>query len=225
MKLGKFILGAFFALVISSQAATVIASSAPALDGRSQTGDFFVINQGGTLVSSGFVGTGRFTLSDADVAILATAGNLAALAGAFSSDIGTDNFVAGADNQLGFSVPGFYFVNNNNFDPTSYIGSTVYTLIGNGATFASSTQFALIRHPEAIIADPASPALPLQYVLDAATGNILLAGSATTTTVTNPDLQLSNATVNAIRLVNVIPEPSTMLLGAFGALGLLRRRR
>jgi hypothetical protein len=30
---------------------------------------------------------------------------------------------------------------------------------------------------------------------------------------------------NSLVLANAIPEPSTMLLGALGALGLLRRRR
>lgn len=221
MKISTLIASVFTLSFSSLFAANIISSSAPRLDGT--TLDTFILNSSGDRLTSGFAGTGRFTISDIQVTALVGAGDYAALAAAFVPAIGSDNFVSGVNNALGASVAGVYYINAENFDETPLIGTTLYTFIGNSGTLSGSNQFGLVRHPELLVADPAAPGLPLSYTLEIS-DSVVLIGNTTTTNVTDPALGISNATVPALRLV-AIPEPSVALLGAIGALGLLRRRR
>lgn len=91
----------------------------------------------------------------------------------------------------------------------SFNAATIYLLVGNGVDKASSTLFAIVETTSSFPA------------------NVTLADNITINTQTNgfvsQDL-LGSTSTNAITLVTV-PEPSTLLLSAFGVLGLLRRKR
>ncbi len=98
------------------------------------------------------------------------------------------------------------------------LGRALYVFVGNGATLATSTAWALKQvatiqddvTPEVTyLANPKDGAAPVIGSIGTHTGNAGGQGSSTYTT-----LKLA-----------AIPEPSAMLLGAVGALGLLRRRR
>jgi hypothetical protein len=104
---------------------------------------------------------------------------------------------------------------------TTYTGKTIYTVVGNNTTFAASTAFAIF----------ASGAVFPE--VDAG-GN----GSATSSTTTagtvvygllrtiNTQPSGSSTFAQGVQLLSApIPETSTSLLGAIGALALLRRRR
>jgi hypothetical protein len=98
------------------------------------------------------------------------------------------------------------------------IGVTLYSFVGNASTLEESTSFALLNmyvfvDEEAgeldYSANPlASPYSPLIGEYDSVTG----------------DYGAGEGTYGTLKLA-AIPEPSTALLGALGALGLLRRRR
>lgn len=109
------------------------------------------------------------------------------------------------------------------FVPTaSQIGHTIYTFISNGSSLASGNEFALLGYGT-ITADPPAPNPPNAYNLGAAYGTIL-AGTAGTTTFSNSDLVIDNATVKSIGLAPV-PETSVVLFGLIGMAGFVRRRR
>ena len=99
------------------------------------------------------------------------------------------------------------------------IGRALYVFVGNGPTLETSTEFALkqiavLAADEPLendyLANPIGGATPIIGSFDTFTGDVLSNGG----TVTYTTLKLE-----------AIPEPSTVLLGAIGALGLLRRRR
>jgi hypothetical protein len=206
----------------STSAAIIQVSSVPNLSGGS--GDYLVVNSGGNLLSSGFAGTGGFSSNDVAVATLITNNDYAGLIAAFTPFIGTDNFVLGTAAVLG-AVPGAFTISVGSFDPTSFIGQSLYTFIGNGATLATSTEYGLFRHTGTLAADPAAPSLPTEYFMDLNNGTSLIGTFGTKNNVTDANLGIDNATVATYQLVNSVPEPSTLLLSAIGVLGLLRRKR
>ena len=104
---------------------------------------------------------------------------------------------------------------------TAFNSALLYMLIGNGTTKANSTEFAIIQGTS-----PAWTFAP----------NVALAGSTTYTLANASQFavvgvagteidNLTGADGLQLRTLAVIPEPSAALLGAIGALGLLRRRR
>lgn len=95
------------------------------------------------------------------------------------------------------------------------LGRPVYSFMGNAASLVASDAFALIQ-VASILTDAAATntytsnpglAVPIIGTIGSFTGNAGGQGSAT------------------YRTLNLVPEPSAALLGALGALGLLRRRR
>jgi hypothetical protein len=107
------------------------------------------------------------------------------------------------------------FTSTGGADPSIFNTKPIYMVIGNGANAASSTEWGIFRTP---VAFPA---------------NVTLSGS---TPVTLSSVSSFTALANAGTAIDIdggkdqfqlvgIPEPSAALLGALGALGLLRRRR
>jgi hypothetical protein len=97
------------------------------------------------------------------------------------------------------------------------IGSALYSFIGNSATLGASNELALLDLGKSLAAD--SPTNVTYSVLP--TGISPLIGTQGSYV---GDAGAGQGSYLTLKLA-AIPEPSTMLLGAFGALGLLRRRR
>jgi hypothetical protein len=216
-----------YALIIAlscsvGQAAVVKSSSLFNIDGSAP--DALILAASGDTLSFGFASSGVFSLNDTDVTTFASAQDINTLIPAFNGFIGSDNFQTGVDFLFGTgNISGAYAFQSPSFDPTSFIGQTLYTFIGNGTDLMSSTEFALYRHSTTLSADLAPPAPESTYdlLLD---GGDLLIGTATTVQSTDANLGTNDITVNAVQLA-VIPEPSTLLITSLGALALLRRKR
>lgn len=212
----------FLLCPLAANAVIVQSSSLTNIDGSNP--DALILSANGSSpLASGFASTGRFIgLSDADVADLVDARDFSRLASSFDGFIGSDDFATGVDFLFGIgNVPGAYAFIANSFDPTPFIGASLYTFIGNGAALADSAEFALYFHSERLVADPAPPT-PENVVELNLVGGTLLLGTETTFLSTDSNLGTNDTVVRAIQLV---PEPSTLLLSAFGALALLRRKR
>jgi hypothetical protein len=110
--------------------------------------------------------------------------------------------------------------------PTNYVanfqGKDVVVLIGNNANLSLSTEIALFSFPTTF----GTP--------DGVTGNLVQTFTVTAASVPTIGNKIAvttqpvagNSFVNGVSMVSTtIPEPSAALLGALGALGLLRRRR
>lgn len=113
-------------------------------------GDTLVIGPAGIplLPGSSIASVGCFTISDAQVAVLA--GNLSydQLIGSFVS-IASDDFNAGSIGHFGSAIPGLYVVSTDyglvgSGDPR--VGKTLYTFLGNAATLEASNALALVQH-------------------------------------------------------------------------------
>lgn len=229
MKLKKLGLLATLTVSImsSASAAFIQSSSLFELDG---TGSDTII-LGGVLpnnpLTSGIAASGTFSINDAAVDALVATKSYQSLVAAFGLGtlLGSSDFANDASDVFGLAVPGAYaFSSGTNFNETPIIGQTLYSFVGNGATLAASTYFALYRHNTTLAADPAIPP-ETNYDLKL-TGGSLLLGTLGTKELTIPDLAGGAQSYRTITLEGVaIPEPSAALLGAIGALGLLRRRR
>lgn len=165
----------------------------------------------GGIVALGYFASGTPSSSLDDIAITISSFTLqaSALAGSNSDSLGGSfagfveaNLVDGADITAGNSL----------------LGKSVYIFVGNASTLAGSTAWALA--PVGTIVDDvpvenqytAQPfgVTPLIGSVGSFTGNAGGQGSSTFTT---------------LKLAQAIPEPSAALLGAIGAMALLRRRR
>jgi hypothetical protein len=216
-----------FSLAALSSAATIRVSSLTNLDGSAP--DTLILSAANAPLAFGIVGTGKFSVNDAAVDLLITSatttGDYSGLISAFDSFVGTDDFATGVDFIFGIgSVPGAFALGADLGAPTAHIGATLYSFFGNAATLSGSTEFGLYRHSEKLVADPAQPTPPNDYNL-LLTGGSLLIGTSTSFVSTDTNLGTNGDSMSAIKLVAAVPEPSAALLGAIGAMALLRRRR
>jgi len=165
------------------------------------------------LLSGGIVALGYFTggaPSSNPALIMTTISNFTlqtfALTATFSVDL--DGSFAGYVQGAEFNGPVIPL-------GSPLIDLPVYIFVGNAATLASSTAWALIQ-TATIAAD-----IPVEqtYTAVPSLGNVPVLGSFGTFTGA---VNEASATYNTLQLV---PEPSAALLGAIGALALLRRRR
>ena len=89
----------------------------------------------------------------------------------------------------------------------------MYFIVGNAATKAASTYWGIYSMT--------TPAFFPANVTAAGSTPVSIATGAAITPLANA----GTVTLNSFALVPLVPEPSAALLGALGALGLLRRRR
>lgn len=223
----KYIL-LFGLFVTVSQAAIVKSSSLFNIDGTPP--DALVLASAGGTISSGFASSGVFSLTDLQVTTLAntfaTSLDITSLKSAFNGFLGSDDFQTGVDFLFNTGdISGAYAFQSASFNPTAFIGQSLYTFIGDGVDLDSSTEFALYRHTTTLTADSVSPTPENTYDLLLTGGTLLIGGPTTSFLSTDANLGTDGDTVNAIQLVSTIPEPSALLLSAFGVLGLLRRKR
>jgi hypothetical protein len=208
MKLKLALASALMALTVSSQAATYIVSNV--VDGKTdvlfQAADNSLLDGG--IVAIGYFQTGySFTTSTDAVTNFTTLAS--ALSGSPSDGLGGSfkGYVEGA------SVQGLTITGSN-----ALLGVPLYVFVGNSSTLAASTAFGLQKvatfaedFPDDLTytANLIGAPTPVFGTVGSYTGNAGGQGSSTYAT-----LQLA-----------AVPEPSTTLLGAIGALALLRRRR
>ena len=112
---------------------------------------------------------------------------------------------------------------------STFLNKNMYLFAGNGATFAASTEFFVLKSNTLFLAadDSVVPFVQATLGFDGAAKNGTLRGTTLFgSTVADMKTTSTDATVTpGFRMAVAVPEPSAALLGAIGALGLLRRRR
>lgn len=112
---------------------------------------------------------------------------------------------------------------------TQTIGSTfntknIYLFSGNGSSFANSTEFLVAKMDSTFFAvadDVTNASTPKSLVINPGNSTVLLGSEISNVYTTNTDA----STTSGWQMAALVPEPSSALLGAIGALILLRRRR
>jgi hypothetical protein len=105
------------------------------------------------------------------------------------------------------------FTGTGGISPVSFNTKNIYMLIGNGATKAGSSEWGIIN---------TGVNFPANVTLAGSTP-VTISSINSFTTLAGTEIDITGGK-DQIQLVGV-PEPSAALLGALGALGLLRRRR
>ena len=144
--------------------------------------------------------------------------NQTQLISSFTNTFASGTFAQGAGGQRGtFSLtPSNIIIQNSVFQ-----NKNIYLFAGNGSTFENSTQFLVLKHSSQFLAADDNSPTPIDIIFQPGNTTLLLG-----TTVTNVPTTNSDASTNAgWAMVTPVPETSTTLLGALGALAMLRRRR
>ena len=125
-------------------------------------------------------------------------------------------------------INGADYTSAGNVYPAGFLGQTAYILVHNTATFASATALALFTGVDTnaattFLAGDALGNRVQSFSLTSDVGRVVL---GTVRAVTTQPVS-GNSFVNGVEMISTsaVPEPSAALLGAVGALGLLRRRR
>ncbi|PAW66600.1 MAG: hypothetical protein B9S30_08005 [Verrucomicrobiia bacterium Tous-C5FEB] len=166
--------------------------------------------------NSGIVGFGIFSsLTDAGIT---GATSLATLYNDFDLFGVTGAFAAGGPvgNRGVFSRNTSETVLGSAFDTKN-----IYILIGNGATYAASTQLLVLKTAQQFLAAQDDTPTALTVAITTANTSVLFGRNLTDVRTTTADSGVTAGWGTA----TAVPEPSAALLGALGALGLLRRRR
>jgi hypothetical protein len=203
-------IAASLSMAVSANAATAVVSNV--VDGVSET---LYATGANTLASTGIATLGYFPSG-----FVLTTNDIPNLIANFTSI--TSGVIGGNAEDLGGAFAGYAqsaavpmgTITTGN----ALLGRTLYSFFGNGASLAASTLFGLIQtgtigndvpFEQAYSSNPGLAA-PILGTVGSFTGNAGGQGSATYRTII---------------MAPAIPEPSAALLGAIGALGLLRRRR
>jgi hypothetical protein len=194
-------------------ASGVVDSFGRAFRSGTVAGDAFTGASGGVSAGPGVVSVGIFSTDS-----LSTVSSSAQLISLFTNFGGVTNTfaAAGATGNRGvFSLSTSLLVEGSQF-----AGKNMYFFAGNGTTLANSTEFLVFKSNTLFnVADDSSPtAVSVTFRPDQ--GTLLFGLSLGDVKTASTD-----ASVTAGWQLVAIPEPSAALLGVFGALGLLRRRR
>lgn len=178
-----------------------------------QNGDDTLLNGG--IVALGYFGTNAYVPSSSIAAIQTTIADFTTVAFALA---GSDSFQLSLTGNPGYvDAAAVDTANISSTDPR--VGRALYVFVGNNATLAGSTAWALKQvatlfddeaGEQEYFANPLGGAAPIIGSIGSFTGEPF------------PSLEAGSSTFSTLKLV---PEPSAALLGALGALGLLRRRR
>ena len=163
----------------------------------------------------GILGLGIFTISDAQIT---GATNLSSLVSAFSQFGASGTFgAAGPTGNKGL----FSLATSGTVTATSFDTKSIYVFVGNGTTFANSTELLILKTigTSFTAAQDGSPT-PLDITITTANMTLLFGRNLADVKTTTAD-----ATTNAGWGTAAIPEPSSLILVMLGSLALLRRRR
>lgn len=199
----------FSAVVISADAATIAV-------GRGIGNPGIIASASGVPLATGgyYIATGTFTngAGVTEVPVITTDfSSLLAAVAAF--DVFTSALAPATGTTTG-TITGS-FASTGGATPTVFNLKPIYFLVGNGTTQANSTAFGIFGLTTSTNF-PADVAATVSTSLTLANGTSIV-----------PLNNAGTVTQNSFGLVSSapIPEPSAALLGAIGALGLLRRRR
>lgn len=214
-------LNAFSATYTFSNGSGATASGILNSDGRAfragtTAGDSFTGATGGLSAGPGVVAVGVFS-SDA-LSGLSTVSSILSLFTNFGNVTNTFAAAAATGNRGIFSLSSPSVTVTGN---ASFATKNMYLIAGNGSTLAASTAFLIVKSNTLFnAADDLSPtATSVTFRPDTST---LLFGTSVADVKT---ASTDNSVTPGWQMANVIPEPSSALLGVVGALGFLRRRR
>ena len=198
MKLSLSILGGLAALGLSAQAATLTVTN---VDGTTPTP---IVDTGGALL-----GSGVYAIGTGDLAGLAANNDIAGIKTTFQQ------FGDAITTNLG---PGIYQSTvTSTVGGSAFAGQNVYTVIGNGSSIADSTALAVWDHQFNFVAEA-----------DGNTSDSIIGRSGSAILGNTVDADLGGGAVfPGLQLVggDMIPEPSSALLGLLGLSFLAFRRR
>lgn len=177
-------------------------------------------NVDGTLVDGGIVALGYFGSNN-------PSGNIADIAATLAdfTSLAT-GVIGGYSASLEGNYPGYVEATNVELGDllagNALIGKKLYAFVGNQSELSLSTAFALYL-VDTFVEEEAG--LGGTYLAQPF-GITPLIGSVDSITTLSPAVVSGDPeTYTTLKLAQAVPEPSATLLGAFGALGLLRRRR
>jgi MYXO-CTERM domain-containing protein len=192
-----------FACAISASAATINVNRGIGNPGVT------VSNFAGTALSAGgfYVAVGTYTT-------VPTVTNYATLLSSVDALIqfGASGLSSSSGTTAGVLQLTTGITSNGGATPEAWNSQEIYVIVGNGNSRASSTDFAILR--------TATPTLFPANVTQSVSATFAIPTGA----ALNPVAGAGSVSGNVLTLQGV-PEPSAALLGALGALGLLRRRR
>jgi hypothetical protein len=162
--------------------------------------------------------------------------------GYFSAETGVTTATTGAELLTNFVQFGTGFkLFNNPTTPTNYlglfsatatvtgasltpfVGQSIYAVVTNAATINSGTEYFIFKFNSTFSdSEPVNVTLTLDTA--STNGNVLF-GSKTGPSLTAAGIDSSAEASFQLASLSAVPETSTSLLGALGALALLRRRR
>ena len=196
-----------------SQAGNILATNFDEVSGAQRP---FSTNAGAPigLTAGGVVQLGSFTTADPG-ALIAGLGSPAGLAALLA-----DFIVFGSSSQIGADFAGLYAADKSTPIPSDspLAGKSIYTLVGNNATLAGSTELAIIRDDQSFAAD--NPVF--EALADVSAGSsVILFGSPTGPGFTT----LLGPATSSLSLGVAVPEPMSAALLLSGLALVVRRRR
>lgn len=217
MKLKAIILSALLGAGFANAASyTISTGSGAAVNGiADSTNTPFQNSANATYAGPGVIGIGSFNLSDEDLAAVTTGADLVSAFTNFHSSTFTFNSPGpGATNNSGV------FSAATTGTAADFDGQSLYIFVGNGTTFANSTEFLILK--TSIVFDADQDEIPAAVELTITDSNVeVIVGEL----VANVQTRGTDASTTPGWQTVAVPEPSAALLGMLGALGLLRRRR
>jgi MYXO-CTERM domain-containing protein len=224
MKIKLSLVSALIAMASSANAALVAVSNVGTGLGDA---DALYENVDGTLVDGGIVAMGYFGSNN-------PSGDIANIADTLADfTVLATGVIGGYSPTLEDDYPGYVEAHNVDLEATQVdvgdllagnplIGKKLYAFVGNLSTLASSTAYALYL-VDTFVEEQSG--FGLTYLAQPY-GITPLIGSVDTITTLSPAIVSGDPeTYTTLKLVEAVPEPSAALLGAVGALALLRRRR
>ena len=176
-------------------------------------GDAFATG-GGTSAGPGVVAFGFFTTDS--LSAISSPANLVSLFVQFGN-AGTFAAASATGNRSVFSS-----AQNQTVGGTQFADKFVYLFVGNGSTFANSTEFLVVKHGTLTFGSvsDATPT-PTLFTIRPDNSSALFGSEGAIVQTANTDGSLTPGWTMAVP----VPEPSAALLGLLGIAGLIRRRR